>query len=195
MLRSLELNKMRVAVLGWGSLVWKPEPMKLKDRWHFDGPMLPVEFARISRNSSTNQDRLIIVPYQGSKLIPVLWATAAHDNIDAAARNLCGRLGCEQKEVGFVNVHTKGFRSSAVPKFHEDIGWWAAKKGIEGVVWADLPANFYEKTGGILTEYNVFDFLRKQEKKGNHEAKEYFQKAPKQIKTRIRDAVQKEFGW
>src|SRR5512136_2978246 len=110
------MNMMKIAVLGWGSLVWKPEPMKLKDRWHFDGPMLPIEFARISRSSSTNLERLTLVPYHGSKLIPVLWATSIHEDLDSAIRNLAGREGCETEHIGFVNVAERTHRASAVPE-------------------------------------------------------------------------------
>jgi hypothetical protein len=186
---------MKIAVLGWGSLVWKPEPMKLKDRWHFDGPMLPIELARISRSSATNLERMTFVPYHGSKLIPVLWATAAQDDLDAAIRNLAGREGCDHENIGFVSVHEREFHSTTIPEMHEDISWWAAKKNIDAAIWTDLPSNFFEKTKGVLTEYNVLEYLKKQNKRGNDEPKEYIQKAPKQIKTRLRDAVQRELGW
>jgi hypothetical protein len=186
---------MKIVVLGWGSLVWKPEPMKIKDRWHFDGPMLPIELARISRSSANNLERLTFVPYHGAKLVPVLWATTAHDDLDAAIKNLAGREGCECENIGFIRISTKEHRANSVPEIHEDISWWAAKKNIDGVIWTDLPSNFHEKTKGVVTEYNVLEFLRKQEKRGNREPREYIQKAPKQIKTRMRDAIQRELGW
>ena len=41
----------RVAILGWGSLLWKPETLHNQGKWRSDGPWLPIEFARTS-----NQD-------------------------------------------------------------------------------------------------------------------------------------------
>lgn len=186
---------MKIAVLSWGPHVSESKPMKLKDRWHFDGPMLPIELARISQSSAAKYERLTFVPYPGSKLIPVLWATAAHDDLDAAIKNLAECEGCDGKDIGFVSVHTREFRCSVVPEIHEEISWWAAKKNIDAAIWTDLPSNFFEKTKGVLTEYNVLAYLRKQDKRGNNEPKEYIQKTPKQIKTRLREAIQTELGW
>jgi len=39
---------MRIAVLGWGSLIWKPDKPAISAPWHANGPLLPIEFARIS---------------------------------------------------------------------------------------------------------------------------------------------------
>lgn len=184
-----------IAVLGWGSLVWKPEPMKLRDRWHFDGPMLPIEFARISRSHANNFERLTLVPHHGARLTPVLWATADHDEFDAALRNLAGREGCNPENIGYVRLPSKDHRCNSIPEIHEDIGWWAVKKNLDAVIWTDFSSNFFEKTKGMLTEYNVLEYLRKQERRKNNEPKIYFQKAPPQIKTKLRETIQRELGW
>jgi hypothetical protein len=39
---------MRVSIIGWGSLIWRPEVLQIESRWRRDGPSLPIEFARIS---------------------------------------------------------------------------------------------------------------------------------------------------
>ena len=50
---------MQVAVIDWGSLISSPGILGLQSRWHHDGPPLPVEFARISRD---NRLTLVIHP-------------------------------------------------------------------------------------------------------------------------------------
>jgi hypothetical protein len=38
----------QIAIIGWGSLISSPGSLLLSSRWHTDGPLLPVEFARVS---------------------------------------------------------------------------------------------------------------------------------------------------
>lgn len=46
-------NKDKIAVIGWGSLIWCPKGLKIRDKWKGEeekekGPKLPIGFARIS---------------------------------------------------------------------------------------------------------------------------------------------------
>lgn len=184
-----------IAVLGWGSMVWKPEPVKLKDRWHFDGPLFPVEFARITYTGNLKTEQLTLVPHPGAKKVPVLWAHAAHPDLLNAMRALAGRQGCTLDFIGYIRTNSKVRNCRVVPEIHEEIRAWANRKFLDAVIWLDLPSNFFEKTGGLLTEYNVLEYLRKLESHGNREARAYVQKAPPQIKTRLRDAMVENLGW
>jgi hypothetical protein len=40
----------KIAILGWGSLLWdkRPEFDEQHDEWQFDGPKLKIEFSRVS---------------------------------------------------------------------------------------------------------------------------------------------------
>lgn len=49
---------MRIAVLGWGSLVWCPSELDISTGWR-EGPALPIEFARESKGSRVT---LVLVP-------------------------------------------------------------------------------------------------------------------------------------
>lgn len=188
-------NDLEIALLGWGSLVWKPGLMKIIERWHFDGPMLPIEFARISRNPNTNIEQLTLVPYDGAKDVPSLWTRIIHKDIVNAICNLAEREDCSVDSIGYINLKKNEYNCKVVPKMSNMIAAWAISKDFEAVVWTDLPSNFFEETGGMLTEYNVLEYLKKQSKDGNSDAREYFERAPQQIKTHIRDVVEKELGW
>ncbi len=39
-------RRMRIAVIGWGSLMWFPGQLGIKNWWHSDGPKLPIEFGQ-----------------------------------------------------------------------------------------------------------------------------------------------------
>ena len=39
---------MKIAVLGWGSLIWNKGNLRLTTNWTDGGPILPIEFSRIS---------------------------------------------------------------------------------------------------------------------------------------------------
>lgn len=42
---------MKIACIGWGSLIWDPRKLKIKEqKWFLDGAILAIEFVRISGN-------------------------------------------------------------------------------------------------------------------------------------------------
>ena len=52
---------MKIAILGWGSLIWQPKDLKFDANigWKEKGPILPIEFARISKDGRL---ALVITP-------------------------------------------------------------------------------------------------------------------------------------
>jgi hypothetical protein len=56
----------RIAILGWGSLIWDKRPAfdDLHEAWLDDGPMLPLEFSRMS-GSRSGALTLVIDPEHG----------------------------------------------------------------------------------------------------------------------------------
>jgi len=44
-------EKLRIAILGWGSLLWEggPEFDSWHGPWQYDGPTLKLEFSRVSK--------------------------------------------------------------------------------------------------------------------------------------------------
>ncbi len=57
----------RIAILGWGSLLWdkRPDFDEQHDDWQFDGPVLPLEFCRVS-SSRGGVLTLVIDPVHGT---------------------------------------------------------------------------------------------------------------------------------
>ena len=62
---------MKIAILGWGSLIWLPKDLKFDTNsgWKENGPVLPIEFARISKDG-----RLTLVITPNGTEVPTLYA-------------------------------------------------------------------------------------------------------------------------
>ena len=76
---------MKIAILGWGSLIWQPKELKFVANigWKENGPVLPIEFARISKDG-----RLTLVITANGTEVPTLYSVSSIDTIDLAVLNL-----------------------------------------------------------------------------------------------------------
>jgi len=74
-----------IVILAWGSLIWAPgglSPMLAGD-WQADGPFLPVEYCRQSKDG-----RLTLVVTEQAPSLRVLWSATTAADIDVAIREL-----------------------------------------------------------------------------------------------------------
>ena len=62
---------MIIAILGWGSLIWEPKELEFdrKIGWLENGPILPIEFARISNNKRLTS--LLLLKWVFVKVFPL----------------------------------------------------------------------------------------------------------------------------
>lgn len=188
---------MRIAFLGWGSLTWDKKCLKVARSsdgvgWYKDGPFLPIEFARISRDG-----RLTLVLYSEVEPVQVLWCYTDVDNLNDAIENLRNREGASKKNIGFYLLKDNTSRCNVVSSALNEIKKWAVTKDLDAVVWTDLPEKF--KINNIIKEFNgdnVIEYLL-HNLKGDRKlkAKEYIEKAPEQVITKIRKRVEKDLGW
>ena len=114
---------MKIAVLGWGSLIWNPKELDANNEWNNDGPFLPIEFARISNNG-----RLTLVIKEDLKTVQVLWTLMNSKELLKARSNLKEREGTTSiNRIGFVNLieNTKCSRYNGIS---ETIKEWAKEK-------------------------------------------------------------------
>jgi len=181
---------MRIAVLGWGSLICDPRELQITGQWHTDGPLLPIEFARIS-----DQGKLTLVLYPGANPVRTFWALSAHEGLNQAKANLREREGTNMERIGYVSIPDNQSKCQAVPEVCDAIRQWAEEKGLDAVIWTDLQTNFNNKTGMELSEENVITYLRGLTGKMLKQAEEYVRRAPAQVTTRIRSRIERELGW
>jgi len=74
------------ACLGWGSLIWEPGDLPISHEWREDGPKLPLEFARKSKDG-----RMTLVVCKQGTLCPTLWNTLSSPSLDEARAALARR--------------------------------------------------------------------------------------------------------
>ena len=186
---------MTIAVIGWGSLIWNPESLRLASPWFKDGPCVPVEFARQS-----NDGRLTLVVH-GDKRVQTLWAELPETDIDAARQVLGWREGCVKRSNNtllsrHIGWWTPDGRSKDLdyPFGHDiDIEDWANSKGLAGAVWTALPPKFLDTRGRAPSQTQAIEYLASLKGPARDLAFEYIRKAPKQIQTPYREAFENRF--
>ena len=60
---------MKIACIGWGSLIWNSGVLKIRNKWYEDGPILPIEFSRIS-----DDGRVTLIIDKSGTPVRTLWA-------------------------------------------------------------------------------------------------------------------------
>jgi len=186
----LRERAMKIAFLGWGSLVWDLRDLQITGSWEIDGPFLPVELARISQDG-----RITLVLYPDASDVRVLWARAAHRDLQRAIDDLRRREGTSTSRIGFVSLPSNRSRCNVIPDILPRIRRWTKEKGFDAVVWTDLPSNFKASTKMDFNEDNVVKYLRSLEGHPLYEAENYIRKVPEQIETKILSRIRREIGW
>jgi hypothetical protein len=186
---------MNIAILGWGSLIWCPGGLRIRTRWHEDGPSLPIEFARISRD-----DRLTLVIQPGAADQPTYWAFSELTDLNDARRNLKIRERCNSEDIH--HVLRNGVSQGAIPPgIAQTIATWASQQtDVDAVVWTGLRSNWRERRGTDFSIADATEFLlaleaaRDRTKAVYDRAREYVTHAPPRIDTEVRRAMRTR-GW
>ncbi len=181
---------MKIAYIGWGSLIWNLGNLKLRGTWQSDGPYLPVEFARISQDG-----RLTLVICRDVSPVQTFWASAEEENLNAAIKGLKVREGTIANRIGYLSLRNGKSRCRVIEDLVFVFESWLKDKGLDAAVWTDLPANFAERMGVAFTTENVISYLKSLEGDALAAARAYVVNAPASIDTPIRRAVEEELGW
>ncbi len=186
---------MNIAVIAWGSLIWCPGSLSIRTRWRPDGPPLPLEFARISRDGRVT---LVILP--GSEDQGTYWAMSEFTALDEARRNLSEREGAKLADIHFL-VRDEGRANAASPEVAERVGaWLLARHDLGAAVWTGLRNNWNEKRGQDFTPGDAVQYLEDLEERSGDSgatydrAREYITNAPPLIDTNVRKAMRAR-GW
>lgn len=177
---------MRIGCIGWGSLIWKPGVLRCVGDWQASGPELPLEFARTSRDG-----RLTLALVTGATPVPTKWVELDYFTAEQAQEALAGREGCRAEFIGLWPSYSPKHDVGAAA-----IADWASAAGFDRVVWTALPPKFDNVNGAVPKDAaTVLAYLNTLEGETLERAREYVTRAPSEVRTPFRSAIEAELGW
>jgi hypothetical protein len=202
---------MTIAIIGWGSLIWRPGALQIESLWRRDGPSLPIEFARISGDG-----RLTLVIHQESAEVQTYWALSGCETLDGAIENLREREGTVMSRIhcqlSSGEVYRRdGIRRNVSHGISGKVGTWlAGKPELNAAVWTGLLSNWEERREGRT--FSVDDallYVRELEEAvniGREEERrkaevvlkatcEYVRNTPAQVQTAVRRRLSSQQKW
>lgn len=188
----------KVAILGWGSLLWSPGTLQNERKWRGNGPWLPIEFARTSNLKEKNDRRpyLSLVIQANAGLVRTYWDMSRLTDVSNARQDLQNREGCTDiEDIACLPRGNSGW-SSATPGLEARVQEWLdSKKGeLDVVIWTNLSWKI-PRVSRFTVEDGV-NWLRNLQQAGKHDtAEEYIRKAPSQTDTCLRQQAREQFGW
>ena len=185
---------MQIAIIGWGSLLWDLEvlePHVVPEWQRAAGPVLPLEFSRVSPKR-LRALALIIDPVHGTEC-PTSLVHSRKDRLEDAVGDLAERERAPLERIGFAS--TSGAWQSTIPGIEDSVGTWLISSGYDGAVWTDLPANFRDETGKHFSIDEAIDYLKTLNGNALLEAKRYIELAPEESMTALRKALSLSPWW
>ena len=171
-----------MACLGWGSLIWNPQNLKLQSKWFEDGVLLPIEFTRIS-----SDDRVTLIIDRKAKEVRTLWALMTCDDLEEAKESLKDR----EKVSNMEKIHSISINENTSSDTHRRVQNWMKEKHLDSVIWTGLS---YRDEARPSIEEILIHLKGLSDVKGQ-KAEEYIRKAPRQIDTEYRRRIEAELGW
>jgi hypothetical protein len=189
---------MRCAVLTWRSLMWDSRELQVAADFAPNGPLLPIEFCRISRDGRLT----LVVDETYGAVCTTYSAPSAIESLNEAIENLRLREGAANAEVvGFVELASgkqSDFATQSHPNSVAAIGAWATSNGYDAAIWTALASNFEEPDKGgepfsVTAAIRYLEALESRDRAAFTRALDYIRKAPPEVETPVRDQVNKRW--
>lgn len=179
------LPSMRIAVLAWGSLIWdknaKPILRVKNSDWTRGGPVLPIEFSRVSQRGERQGCLTLVIDRDSSIDSPTRFNECEDGDLDSAIENLMGREGCGKNSIGFIDKSG----NSHLPQ-NEIEAWLSTRDDFDAVIWTGLSSNFKKVTGESFSIAGAAAYLEKLDPNIKTKAFQYLNNAPEEVKTPLR---------
>ena len=182
-------QRSRIAILGWGSLLWdeRPEFDETHDDWQPGGPILPLEFSRVSE--SRKRALTLVIDSENGTYCRVAYAMSKRRCPEHAIADLRRREDTDMKRMGFWFADGS---SRCDPDVPDAVVLWAKNKRLDVVVWTGLCSNFVKEVRKDFTVKTAIEHLQGLSPEGKSLAATYVWRAPSFIRTRLRLALETE---
>jgi len=177
---------MKIACIGWGSLIWDKRELDVQEKWNEDGPLLPIEFARQSSNG-----RITLVICDNVRRVQTLWAIFKTPNLNEAIESLRVREGTSPNNIHFVDKQ----EIETGDNIKDSVADWLKQKKIDYAIWTGLTPKFNRVDGRKPSLTELVNYLKNLNSQTSELAKEYIQRTPTQIQTELRADLVKEMNW
>lgn len=175
---------MKIACLGWGSLIWKSGALPVQGSWLEDGPLLPIELCRVADGGELSTAICLdAVP------VRTLWAVLEVRSIQEGCDALKEREQIpSERHDGVGTLSIKGSGGGHLTR-------WAQEREIGAVIWTALPPRFEGVEGRTPAAAEVLEYLSVLKGNTLAHAQGYIQQLPSQISTPYRRAIKQSLGW
>jgi len=153
---------MKIAILGWGSLIKEPRELPIVGEWQTDGPTLWCEFSRISRKGERAGCLTLVIDERCESGVTTLHVLSKRSDLSQAITDLQEREGTSHENIGFCEVAPGRFAPNSVsrhPNSCDRIRAWAKEKGFDVVIWTALARRFKDALGTAFTPTAALNYL------------------------------------
>jgi hypothetical protein len=182
---------MKIVFIAWGSLVWDNRDLPIKSEWYTDGPKLPIEFSRVSKDARLT---LVIDSNKGVAL-PTRYSLSSRSELLDAIADLRVREGTVMRHIGFTD--RDGMGASYHEQTSHKIGYdsiieWLRRTEYDAAVWTALPSNYLEQQGCEFSINHAVSYLQRLPKSARENALDYIRRAPQEVSTPLRAFLTKK---
>ena len=180
---------MTIAILGWGSLIWKPQNLRYEGSWETGGPVLPLEFSKIAENKRLS----VVIDSQNGAMCPTQFAISTCTNLEDAIENLRQREGTTTEYIGYIDrANNRGSIEEYPVQINVDqtVREWCEANRIAAVVWTAILPNFPDKMGVPFSIDAALRYYQSLSAVDQASVMEYIDKTPAEIDTPLRCRMQ-----
>lgn len=180
---------MTIAILGWGSLIWKPQNLRYHGSWKPSGPILPIEFSMIANNKRLSA----VLDDKDGVMCPTRFVISSQTILKDAIEDLRQREGTTIENIGYVDLQQN--QSSIEEYSHQTnvdktVRDWCESNRITAAVWTAILPNFPDELGVSFSIDAALHYYESLSAADQQSVMEYFEKTPAEIDTPLRRRMQ-----